>query len=273
MSEKPCILFVDDEEKVLKSIVRHFLDEDYEIYTAPSGKEGLALLERISAEVVVSDFRMPEMNGGEFLREVSQRWPDTVRIVLSGYADISAVITAINEGAIFKFISKPWQEHELKDAVKEGLEKYHIDVQMRALAEQALSTSRLLFSEASGDYSEIHKRNLELEHQVKSLKIFKHAFLSASVPILVFDGMGELIEANGNGYLILSSASEAGSEIIPQNLREDISKILDGIERVDGCYSFNGAQPCKYQGTLLPMHEDSVLRGVVVSLWCCQKAE
>src|SRR6266536_904479 len=109
MDEQIRILFVDDEKNVLRSLERTFLDEDYEILTATTGAEGLAVLQNNSpVQVVISDYRMPEMNGVDFLRKVCNQWPETVRIVPSGYADTASIVSAINEGQIYKFIPKPW---------------------------------------------------------------------------------------------------------------------------------------------------------------------
>ena len=91
------ILCVEDERNVLRSLERIFLDDEYEIVTAGSGSEGLEILKESndSFQVVVSDYRMPVMNGVEFLKQVFELWPDTVRIVLSGYADAGAMVAAI----------------------------------------------------------------------------------------------------------------------------------------------------------------------------------
>jgi two-component system NtrC family sensor kinase len=95
------ILFVDDEPNILSTLRRLFLDEDYELLTADSAEKGLALMqENPSVQVVVSDYRMPGMNGVDFLKKVHECWPDSVRIILSGYADTAAVVSAINEGKI-----------------------------------------------------------------------------------------------------------------------------------------------------------------------------
>ena len=95
------ILFVDDERNVLRSLERLFLEEEYEIFTADSGLEGLEILERSgSFQLIVSDYRMPSMNGVEFLSEVCRRWPETERMILSGYADTAAIVAAINEGPV-----------------------------------------------------------------------------------------------------------------------------------------------------------------------------
>lgn len=121
------ILCVDDEEYVLRSLKRLLLDEPYELFVATSGAEGLAMLRATSPlQVIVSDYRMPGMNGVEFLREVRASWPNTVRIVLSGYADTAAIVAAINEGQIYRFIAKPWNDEELKLAIANAFERYEL---------------------------------------------------------------------------------------------------------------------------------------------------
>ena len=127
MAEPVRILCVDDEQNVLRALTRLFLDDPYEILTAPSGAEGLLILDRYGAvPVVISDHRMPGMSGVEFLTEVRNRWPDTVRIVLSGYADTGAVVSAINEGQIYRFVAKPWNDDELRVTVANALERYDL---------------------------------------------------------------------------------------------------------------------------------------------------
>ncbi len=132
------ILCVDDERNVLKSLSRVFEDREYEILTAGSGPEGLDILRRVSpVQVVITDYKMPSMNGVEFLKEVFLGWPHTVRMVLSGHADTSALISAINEGMVYRFILKPWNNDELRVTVSNALERYNL-VEQKNLAEQAL---------------------------------------------------------------------------------------------------------------------------------------
>ncbi len=139
MGEPTRILCVDDEQNVLRSITRLFLDDPYEILTAPSGAEGLLILDRCGTmPVVISDYRMPGMSGVEFLCEVRKRWPETVRIVLSGYADIGAIVSAINEGQIYRFVAKPWNDDELRVTVSNALERYELVRKNRELSEALL---------------------------------------------------------------------------------------------------------------------------------------
>ncbi len=120
----PTLLLVDDEENVLHSLKRLLHQEGYTILTASNGEEGLEKLESTPVALVISDQRMPGKSGVDFLRLVKERWPETVRIMLTGYADIEAAIAAINSGEVFRFITKPWNEGEIKEVIRQALERY-----------------------------------------------------------------------------------------------------------------------------------------------------
>ncbi len=125
--EKRTVLFVDDEEKLLGSLKRGVLDEPYNTLFANSGKEALEVLKGNEVHVLVTDMRMPEMSGLDLLRIVKQDYPHIVRMVLSGYTQISTLLTAINQGEIYKFITKPWKlEEEFKPAIREAIEYYNL---------------------------------------------------------------------------------------------------------------------------------------------------
>lgn len=137
MEEKIRILLVDDERNVLRAVERLFIDEEVEVLLCASGGEGLETLRAVSpVQVVISDYRMPGMTGVDFLREVHKNWPETVRIVLSGYADTAAVVSLINEGQIYKFIPKPWNDDDLKVTISNALEKYFLHKRNAQLAEE-----------------------------------------------------------------------------------------------------------------------------------------
>lgn len=130
------VMVVDDELHVLDSLSRVIDDELYEVVMAASGEEALSLLERSPVEIIVADYRMPGMNGVQLLKETLKRWPDTVRIILSGYADIQSVIEAINEGGIYRFITKPWDNRELKITLAHAAERYEMAQRNRQLADE-----------------------------------------------------------------------------------------------------------------------------------------
>ncbi len=120
------LLLVDDEPNILSSLVRLLRKEGYRIFTASGGQEGLELLDRERIDVIVSDQRMPQMTGVEFLSRVKECFPNTVRIVLSGYADFAAVTEAINRGAIYKFFTKPWDDELLRNNLREAFQRFEL---------------------------------------------------------------------------------------------------------------------------------------------------
>jgi response regulator RpfG family c-di-GMP phosphodiesterase len=139
---KPRVLCVDDEPQVLEGLTLN-LRRRFEVSTATSGADGLALLEEAAGAcaVVVSDMRMPQMNGAAFLAQVRQRWPDTVRMLLTGQSEIDAAIAAINEGQIFRFLSKPCPAEQLVAAVTTAVAQHDLITSERVLLEQTLRGS------------------------------------------------------------------------------------------------------------------------------------
>jgi len=135
--EKRTILFVDDEVKVLNSLRRGLLDEPYETLFAESGKEALEILEKQEVHIIVTDMRMPEMTGLELLTEVRKKYPHIVRLVLSGYTQIESLLTTINQGEIFKFITKPWKlEKDFKPALQQAIDYYNLHKERDSLADE-----------------------------------------------------------------------------------------------------------------------------------------
>jgi DNA-binding NtrC family response regulator len=128
-----CILLVDDEAQVVSALRRTLMDEDYEIFSAQSAQEALQVLSSQTIKVVVCDERMPGMSGAELLSIVSLRYPTTVRIMLTGYATLEAAMKAVNQGEISRFFSKPWNDIELKFAIRSAIEKYNQDIKVREL--------------------------------------------------------------------------------------------------------------------------------------------
>jgi CheY-like chemotaxis protein len=120
------LLLVDDETSILSALKRLFRREGYTLLTAGSGMEGLELLASNEVGVVVSDARMPEMSGGEFLGKVRELYPDALRLMLSGYTDLKAVTSAVNSGELFCFLTKPWEDAELLETVRNAFRHYEV---------------------------------------------------------------------------------------------------------------------------------------------------
>jgi response regulator RpfG family c-di-GMP phosphodiesterase len=116
------LLCVDDEANILNAHKRLFRPHGYEVLTADTAAQGLALLEQGEVDLVISDMRMPEMDGAQFLEQVRLRWPTTMRILLTGYADMRSTIAAINQGEIFRYVSKPWVDNDMITVVRQAIE-------------------------------------------------------------------------------------------------------------------------------------------------------
>ncbi|MGR9046444.1 MAG: response regulator [Gammaproteobacteria bacterium] len=136
------ILLVDDEVNVLRSLSR--LLRDYSLTLATSGEEALLLAQDVIFDLVISDYRMPGIDGVTFLTKFRQIQPDSIRMVLTGYADLDGMNQAINDAEVFRFINKPWNNVEISQAVEKGLEHKRILQENRALAEQVRRQQALL---------------------------------------------------------------------------------------------------------------------------------
>jgi FixJ family two-component response regulator len=151
------ILFVDDEASVLEAFQR-MLHSSFDIRTASCGGEGLIALEREGPfGVIISDMRMPGMSGAEFLARARQKAPDSVRMLLTGHAEVRAAIDAVNRGQILHFLTKPCSKAVLVDAINSGLEQYHAAIEQRELSEQARSFKRAQIDHSAVESSDWDK--------------------------------------------------------------------------------------------------------------------
>ena len=138
------ILIVDDEELVLKSIVRVLRNENYQILTAQSGEKGLTVLKDYDVNLVISDQKMPGMNGLDFLRRIKRDYPQILTIMLTGQAELEIAMRAINEAGVYKFILKPWNDSDLKITVKRVLETLELVCERDLLLQQVRAQDTFL---------------------------------------------------------------------------------------------------------------------------------
>jgi response regulator RpfG family c-di-GMP phosphodiesterase len=176
------ILCVDDEANILSSLRRLLKRRGYEVLTAESGQAGLEILHSTVVHLVISDMRMPEMDGAEFLQQVRQRWPDTVRLLLTGFADIPSIVSAINNGEIYRYITKPWDETELLLTVRRALErialeadKRRLELQVRQQNESLQVLNAELESKVLARTEDLHAANAKLKkNYLNSIKAFSN---------------------------------------------------------------------------------------------------
>ena len=130
---KPLIMFVDDEPSILKSFQRLFRDSPYEVLTLPDPVTALERLKTVAPDIIVSDYRMPGMDGVTFLQAAAEKSPDAVRILLTGYADVGTAQEAINDAHVYRFLTKPWNDIELVNTIQSAL--YSAEERQRKAAE------------------------------------------------------------------------------------------------------------------------------------------
>jgi len=153
-----CLLVVDDEPDVCDS-VHDLLRLEFQVLKARSADEGYRLMQENEVHIIMTDQRMPKVSGVELLTNVRARYPHAVRILFTGYADVEAVIAAINQGRIFRFLSKPWQPEEIEGAVREAAAEYD------RLVQQAEEGERL-----RAEIAQLRDRLSALEEEVRLLR-------------------------------------------------------------------------------------------------------
>lgn len=158
------VLVVDDEPNILSAMGRMLRAHGYRVQTAPGGSEALALLEQGPVDLIISDMRMPGMNGAEFLRRSRECLPEAVRILLTGYADIASTIEAVNNGEIFRYISKPWNNEVLLATLRDGLERK----QFKRERDQLLATVTRQHEQLKGHAELLEQRVLERTQALSS---------------------------------------------------------------------------------------------------------
>jgi response regulator RpfG family c-di-GMP phosphodiesterase len=195
------ILCVDDEPSILSSLRRLFRARGFHVLVAESGQAGLTLLETEAVDLVISDMRMPEMDGVVFLEHVRQRWPSILRLLLTGYADINSIMGAINRGEIYRYIAKPWDDNDIVLIVRGALERSALEQEkMRLEALIQLQNEELKVVNASLEVK-VQARTLALNQANRSLNTanerLKNNFITS---IKVFTSLIEMRNGNLAGH-------------------------------------------------------------------------
>jgi diguanylate cyclase (GGDEF)-like protein/PAS domain S-box-containing protein len=190
------LLLVDDEPNILASLKRLFRRDGHVILTANSGAQGLELLSRQKVDLIISDQRMPGMTGVEFLRAAKALYPDTIRIVLSGYTELQSVTDAINEGAVYRFLTKPWEDEPLREHINKAFEykelleeNRQLDIKIRTTNQELIAANRQL-----GDI--LQNKRHQIERDETSLAIAREALQHMPLPVIGVDDEGLIAFAN-----------------------------------------------------------------------------
>lgn len=219
------LLLVDDEPAVLNALRRLFRLHGYQVRQASSGAEALALLREEPADLVISDMRMPEMDGAQFLEQVRDGWPDVARILLTGYADIGSTIAAINRGEIHRYIAKPWDDQDLLLVVRDALQRRSLQRQNAELLEltrrqnaQLADANRTLEARVAARTAELQQVNAMLEAAYGDLD------QTFTLAVNVFSGLLEMREGiAGHSRRVAELASETAVRLgLPEREVRDV---------------------------------------------------
>lgn len=257
------LLFVDDEPSILSALRRLFRPHGYRILVAESGAAGLEILEKEAVDLVISDMRMPEMDGATFLKNVRKRWPQVMRILLTGYADITSTVAAINEGEIYRYISKPWDDNEIVLVVSEALERRRLEQENRRLSELTQRQNEELKELNTGLEQKVTERTAEVRAALNELK---KTFLAT---VQVFAGMVELRsgqvgkQLSGHGRRV---AEHARALALRQGLSDTEAQtvMLAGLLHDVGKIGLPDGLLDKPFNTLNPEHRAQVMKHPVV---------
>lgn len=227
----PVLLFVDDESSILKALQRLFRPHGYHILTAESGIAGLEIMTSHRVDLVISDMRMPEMDGARFLEQVRSRYPEVIRIILTGYADINSIVAAVNQGEIYRFITKPWEEHSILLIVRDALERRRLEKDNARLVELTRRQNEELKALNDGLERRVQERTQQLAQANHHLR--QNFLLS----IKIFSTLMELREGTVGGHarrvaglakklaIRMNLNEEAQQDIVVAAMLHDIGKI------------------------------------------------
>ncbi|MDB5800919.1 MAG: histidine kinase [Rhodocyclales bacterium] len=214
------LLLVDDEENIISALRRLLRRDGYRILTANGGEAGLEVLEREHVDVIVSDQRMPGMTGTEFLARARAKWPQTIRIVLSGYTELGSVTSAINEGSVYKFLTKPWDDEQLRANIADAVHRKRLDDENQRLQHELASANAKL-----SDLLEERQRRIAIGEA--SLHVAHEVIAALPVAVIGVDSENMIALANEAAQQLF------GSSLIGLDARTDLPAVLQDVLRCE----------------------------------------
>lgn len=257
------LLLVDDEPNIVSALKRLFRRDGHLILTASSGAEGLEVLAKHKVDVIISDQRMPGMTGVEFLRTAKANYPDTIRIVLSGYTELQSVTDAINEGAVYRFLTKPWEDEPLREQIQKALEYKNIleenrqfDIKIQSANQELVAANRQL-----GDV--LQQNRAQSDRNENSLSIAREALELIPITVLGVDPLGVIVFANHVAQELFASHGPLLETELTHTIPEIHTAMVGTRQDGDCAVSIKGHQ---YHAQWRSMGENSKSRGKLITL-------
>lgn len=240
---KHTILLVDDEENILHSLKRLLRKEKYRLLTCSSCAEGLKILEENDVHLVISDQRMPETSGIEFFAIVKERYPDALRIILSGYTDVDSITESINKGHIYKFFLKPWNDQSLKLEIRQALEQYELIRTNKELHEKVLEQNEELVKINENLEILVKERTTELEIQNQALELSREMLEVLPFPIIGISQEGMIVMINQEAQALSDNGNgiELGKNLLDYFSSDVEEKVTTALE-INSPHAFKNYQ-------------------------------
>ncbi len=256
------LLLVDDEPNIVSALKRLLRRDGYTILTANSGAQGLEMLASHRVDVIVSDQRMPGMTGVDFLRAAKVNFPDTIRIVLSGYTELQSVTDAINEGAVYRFLTKPWDDDQLREHIRKAFEHKGLAEENRLL-DLKIRGSNLELTAANREMAEVLQQMREQgTRDSHSLAIAREALQHLPLPVIGVDDEGLVAFANVAAFQLFVDAGPFFGMELAYTLPEVQAAMTSAAEGVACALEWRGA---RYQMQWDSMGRDSRARGRILT--------
>jgi EAL domain-containing protein (putative c-di-GMP-specific phosphodiesterase class I)/FixJ family two-component response regulator/GGDEF domain-containing protein len=220
---KRTLLLLDDEPNILSSLRRLLRRDGYNILTANTASEAFELLAKNEVAVIVSDQRMPEMSGTEFLSRVKELHPRTVRMVLSGYTELQSVTEAINQGAIYKFLTKPWDDDNLRANIEEAFRRLEMEEQNERLHREVGEANAALSQLNRELEARVEERTQRIVRDLNHLKVAQEILDNLPEAVIGIDEDGMVAVANTAAMMIFAEQAEllgrSAAEVLPADLQ------------------------------------------------------
>ena len=262
------LLLVDDEENITSALVRLLRRDGYNILRANSGEAGLELLAQNEVGVIISDQRMPGMTGVEFLGKVRELYPDTVRVVLSGYTELNTVTDAINRGAVYKFLTKPWEDELLRANVEEAFQRYEMKMENARLARELQHANEELLQINHELEQRVEEKTREVLRNLNILQVSQEVLENLPVAVIGIGDDGMIAIANRSAHRLFVAdkirplLGEDAVEIIPAELLRCVSS--EDSAKFKGKLPFHLTDGRQVNCWCYPMGEISSSKGVVI---------
>lgn len=262
------ILCVDDEPSILQALRRLLRKENYHLLLTSSTEEAFKLLEENDVHLIISDQRMPEMSGTELMAAVKEKYPDMLRVILTGYTEVDTITESINKGHIYKFFLKPWNDHNLKLEIRQALDQYDLIKANRHLDETVIRQNRELRQINDKLEDAVAARTREIAIKNHALELSDAILEKMPIAVLGVDNDGVIVLANEMAKSIVDGTIMKIGVPLSQYFESDVmgavSKAMDTGQQVQ--HEGKTRQASNYNATIVSLSGKFNGKGVIITL-------